>query len=101
MVNVMISSVNTAPLPERAYDADCQPASVSCRDKWQRRRFPALSLLLALLLFGGGFLLGKSSAAALPEEILPGGDTEICAGDHAVVVARAGCLKALDDIVEE
>ena len=33
--------------------------------------------------------------------ILPGGDTEICAGDHAVVVARAGCLKALDDIVEE
>ena len=49
MVNVMISSVNTAPLPEGAYDADCQPASVSCRDKRQRRRFPVLSLLLALL----------------------------------------------------
>ena len=75
MVNVMISSVNTAPLPERAYDADCRPASVSRRDKRQRRRFPALSLLLSLLLFGGGFLLGKSSAAALPEEILPGGNT--------------------------
>ena len=33
--------------------------------------------------------------------ILPGGDTKICAGDHAVVVAKAGRLKALDDIVEE
>ena len=33
--------------------------------------------------------------------IIPGGDTEICAGDHAVVVAKTGRLKALDDIVED
>lgn len=33
--------------------------------------------------------------------IIPGGDTEICAGDHAVVVTKAGWLKDLDAIVEE
>jgi len=33
--------------------------------------------------------------------IIPGGDTEICAGDHAVIVTKAGWLKDLDAIVEE
>ena len=33
--------------------------------------------------------------------ILPGGDTEIYAGDHAVVVTKAGWLKVLDNIIEE
>ncbi len=33
--------------------------------------------------------------------ILPGGDTEICAGDHAVVVTKAGWLKVLDNIIED
>ena len=32
--------------------------------------------------------------------IIPGGDTEIFAGDHAVIVTKAGWLKVLDDIVE-
>ena len=32
--------------------------------------------------------------------IIPGGDTEIFAGDHAVIVTKACWLKVLDDIVE-
>jgi trk system potassium uptake protein TrkA len=32
--------------------------------------------------------------------ILPGGDTEILPGDHAVVVTKAGWLKVLDDILD-
>ena len=32
--------------------------------------------------------------------IIPGGDTEIFVGDHAVIVTKAGWLKVLDDIVE-
>ena len=77
MVNILQSSVKTAAMPERAYDMACRPVSTSRRGKRHRRRSPVLSVLLALLLFGGGFLLGKSSAAILPGEILPGGDTPV------------------------
>ena len=77
MVNVLQSSVKTAAMPERAYDMARRPASVSRRGKQHRRRSPVLPILMALLLFGGGFLLGKSSAAILPGEILPGGDTPV------------------------
>lgn len=77
MVNVLRSSVKTAPMPERAYDIARRPVSASRRGKRLRRRSPVLPILLALLLFGGGFLLGKSSAAILPAEILPGGDTPV------------------------
>lgn len=79
MVNVLQSSVKNAPMPERAYDMALRPVSVSRRGKQHRRRSPVLPILLALLLFGGGFLLGKASAAILPEEILSGGDTPVTA----------------------
>ena len=75
MVNVLQSSVKNAPMPERAYDMALRPVSVSRRGKQHRRRSPVLPILLALLLFGGGFLLGKASAAIFPEEILSDGDT--------------------------
>lgn len=77
MVNVLQSSVKNAPMPERAYDMALRPVSVSRRGKQHRRRSPVLPILLALLLFGGGFLLGKASAAILPEEILSDGDTRV------------------------
>ena len=76
MVNVLQSSAKTAPMPERAYDMARRPASVSRRSKQCRRRSPVLPILLGLLLFGGGFLLGKASVAILPEEILSGGDAQ-------------------------
>ena len=79
MVNVLQSSVKNAPMPERAYDMALRPVSVSRRGKQHRRRSPVLPILLALLPFGGGFLLGKASAAILPEEILSGGDTPVTA----------------------
>ena len=79
MVNVLQSSVKNAPMPERAYDLALRPVSVSRRGKQHRRRSPVLPILLALLPFGGGFLLGKASAAILPEEILSGGDTPVTA----------------------
>lgn len=75
MVNVLQSSAKTAPMPERAYDMARRPASVSRRSKQCRRRSPVPPILVALLLFGGGFLLGKASAAIFPEEILSDGDT--------------------------
>ena len=79
MVNVLQSSVKNAPMPERAYDMALRPVSVSRRGKQHRRRSPVLPILLALLPFGGGFLLGKASAAILPEDILSGGDTPVTA----------------------
>ena len=77
MVNVLQSSAKTAPMPERTYDMDRRLVSASRRGKQHRRRSPVLPILLALLLFGGGFLLGKASAAILPEEILSDGDTPV------------------------
>ena len=79
MVNVLQSSAKTAPMPERSYDMARRPASVSRRSNQCRRRSPVLPILLGLLLFGGGFLLGKASVAILPEEILSGGDTPVTA----------------------
>lgn len=79
MANNLQSSVKTAPMPERAYDVAHCPVSTSRRGKRHRRRSPVLSVLLALLLFGGGFLLGKASAAILLEEILSDGDTPVTA----------------------
>ena len=77
MVNVLRSSVKNTPMPERAYDVARRPVSASLRGKRHRHRSPVLSVLLALLLFGGGFLLGKASAAILPEETLSGVDTPV------------------------
>ena len=79
MVNDLQSSTKTAPMSERAYDMARRPVPVSRRGKQHRRRSPLLPILLGLLLFGGGFLLGKASAAILPEEILSGGDAPVTA----------------------
>jgi len=34
------------------------------------------------------------------QTIIPDGNTQICPGDHAIIIAKAGRLKELDDIIE-
>lgn len=74
-------------LPEREYYA-------APKRRWRRRRrFRAVSLLLCLLLFAGGFLLGRVSAME-PQ-------SPIAAGAAAAAMARAGAVRVLSpDSVE-
>ena len=59
--------------PEREYYVARRPAPSARRTQRHRRHFLLFPILLALLLFSGGFLLGKASAAPEPPSDDTGG----------------------------